>query len=253
MSKDILTLLHEWDTSQARITARVVVSDDGRPVLQIREGIALQQVALTGRPDATTPENHPTMLAAALRRKANRQTIDHDRWRALARELDQYQVRRRGFLVAAADRQQAGDDPEAASLYALAATDADHALRIIELIQTDCDEPTRVESVTRHRPAILIQRTLAMAQRALLDGDPDQSIEILKQGVTLMQDGPRTVDLLPTETNCPTIDDLQRLEAAIRARFEIAETLAEQLEEALAREDYERASIIRDKMRRHTN
>ena len=54
------------------------------------------------------------------------------------------------------------------------------------------------------------------------------------------------------ETSRPTsrlIEQLQILEQEIRKNFAVEKTLREQLDEAVAREDYERAARLRDQIR----
>lgn len=246
MSNDVSVILDSWGSFEAGVTARVVLGDDGTPLLQIREGMALQQMTLTGRPDGQKPHGYFSQFEYICRRM-NDLPEPFEAWRELWRELGQYEVRRRGLLAAAADRHLADKTDEAEPLYALAVKDADHALAVIRLFMRECPDEEYVENARRNEPGILIQRGIAAAQQVLLSGDPDWSVEILKEthkAVIRLDDD----DVRYEAAVGPGLEDLRILENTIRSRFQIAKTLAEQLDEAIAAEDYERAANIRNQI-----
>src|SRR5262249_52100439 len=103
----------------------------------------------------------------------------------------------------------------------------------------------------RFRGLVLFHRTQAAAALALERSRPDEAIDAVREGATRLEAhadawGDEHEDEIP---DLSLVEQLRLLEAEIRKNFSVAKTLREQLDEAVASEDYERAARIRDQLR----
>jgi hypothetical protein len=84
---------------------------------------------------------------------------------------------------------------------------------------------------------------------------PDEAIDALRDGIDRLTTHQRTWwdEHDPTESPNPElVDRLRAFEKEIRKKFTVDKTLREQLDDAVAREDYEQAARLRDQIRAQT-
>ncbi len=130
--------------------------------------------------------------------------------------------------------------------------DADHTLSLMDFVRGHCDDPDYVASHERFRGLVLFHRAQAAAALALERRKPEAAVDAVRDGAQLLAahqqrwESEHALDETPNET---LIEQLQVLEREIRRNFEVSKTLQEQLDEAVATEDYERAARLRDQMR----
>ena len=245
MRRDIDEALHGWpyDPEPGEVVARRVRARDGREVLQIRIELGLIQMEVADRPDGVRPHNCPTFLAyLAGRAKASTKkagwamTAEH---RAEAdREFAQFYHRRVAWLSLQA--------------YDRALVDADHTLALMDFVKSHAKEFEYVAAHERFRGLVLFHRTQAAAAQALERRRPDEAIDVVRDGIgritAFHQSWSAEVDQDETP-NESLIEQLRVLEVEIRRNFSVQKTLTEQLDEAVADEDYERAARLRDQIR----
>jgi len=88
-----------------------------------------------------------------------------------------------------------------------------------------------------------------MAALALEKRKPEKAVDAVHDGIArLIAHGESLATDRDSDdsVNDPLIEQLRVLENEIRKNFAVAKTLKEQLDEAVATEDYERAARIRD-------
>ncbi|NLX04414.1 MAG: hypothetical protein GXY33_04640 [Phycisphaerae bacterium] len=255
MSKDIGSILRSWPSSDEGVDARVVVGTDGQPQLQLRLDCGLLQMVIDGRPDATKPHNCQTYLEYVTRRVAEVKAEDPSRgvprkaWAELDREMTQFYHRRVGMLAVARRAQDGGESSTAASYYERAVRDADYTLEAMDFIRDHCDDEDHVENHERYRPFVLWHRTIALTQRRVLDKDFDEAVEQIKSGMGQIAKVYEDHGLTKWLRHDPSIAELRMLERQIRRQYGVKQTLSEQLEVAIAAEDYENAARIRDQLK----
>ena len=246
MRRDIDEALQGWPTNSepGDVVAREIAARDGRKVLQIRVELGIIQMEVEGRPDGVRPHGFPTFLEY-LRNRASARSNKGTDWRIspeqaveVDREFSQYYHRRVAWLTL--------------QRYDKALRDADHSLALMNFVQQFSGSPEYVESHERFRGLVLFHRTQAAAALALEDRKPDEAIDSVRDGVERLADHQRdwTADTERDDTpNETLIAQLRELEHEIRKNFEVSKTLREQLDEAVADEDYERAALIRDQIK----
>ncbi len=139
--------------------------------------------------------------------------------------------------------------------YDKAIHDADHTLALMDFIHRHGLEEDYIGSHEQFRGPVLFHRTQAATALALERRRPEEAVDALREGVDRLTAHQRSwwEEHDPTESPNPAlIDTLRGIEQEIRKNFSVEKTLREQLDEAVAAEDYEQAARLRDKIRDQT-
>jgi hypothetical protein len=267
MSKDLTSILKDWPSQSGVIRARKLLSPaDGREFLQLRVDLGVIQMELDGRPDGERPHGYETMLAYLSHRAGPQQVpleLSESEKEEIVREMLQY-YRRRISLIALADQAKIDDQSaEADACFARAVRDADHNLSMLDLLKTLSTDAEFAAEHEQYRPFILMHRTVCLAERELLEEDPDTAIEHIKAGSAAIESfaeeqtpdagipGAEEEEEEPERLDVqPFMMELERLEQQVRRDYKYPQTLREQLDAALAAEDYEAAARLRDAIAR---
>jgi hypothetical protein len=254
MRRDLDEALHGWpyEPESGEVIAREVQARDGRTVVQIRVELGVLQLELNGRPDGTRPHGFTTYLEYLRYRSTARGgapkgagsstaapwRMSREHCTETDREFVQFSHRRMAWL--------------ALMRYDRALRDADHTLALMDFVVTHGFDEDYIASHERFRGLVLFHRHQAAAALALERRRPEEAIDIVREGIALLgrhQEewfGDRARDESPDQA---LIEQLLVLEQEIRKNFGIGKTLREQLDEAVGREDYERAARLRDQIR----
>jgi len=250
MRRDIDEALQGWpyEPESNEFVAREVRARDGRTVLQIRIELGVLQLEVEGRPDGVRPHGFATYLDYLRHRAAGRGQAPGGKappWSMTAehcaeadREFVQYYHRRVAWL--------------ALQHYDRALRDAEHTLTLMDFVCRHGMSAEYIASHERFRGLVLFHRTQAAACLALERHRPEEAIDAVREGADRLArfrnawGGEPEADEDPNE---PLIDQLHQLEHEIRQNFAVEKTLREQLDEAVAREDYESAARLRDQIR----
>jgi hypothetical protein len=249
-----------YEPEPGEVIAREVQARDGRTVIQIRIELGVLQLEVSGRPDGSRPHGFATYLEY-LRYRASASSSAPGRghssiggggassiWRMSRehcneadREFVQFYHRRVAWL--------------ALMRYDRALRDADHTLALMDFVAEHGFDDDYVVSHERFRGLVLFHRSQAAAALALERRRPEEAIDIVREaGAQLARhQDDWFADRDPDESpDLSLIEQLQILEREIRKNFAVKKTLREQLDEAVAREDYERAAWLRDQIRART-
>jgi hypothetical protein len=130
--------------------------------------------------------------------------------------------------------------------------DADHTLALMDFVARHGGDDDYIISHERLRGLVLFHRTQAAAALALERHRPDEAIEAIQDGLDRLARHLRQWQEEHDDDEVPDpalIEQLGHLEDEIRRHFAVEKTLREQLDEAVAREDYERAARLRDQIK----
>jgi hypothetical protein len=250
MRRDIDEALHGWpfDPEPGEISVREVRARDGRTVLQVRQELGLLQMEVHGRPDGARPHGFATYLDYLRHRAAGRGlgkggkappwSMEAEHCQEADREFVQFYHRRVAWL--------------ALQRYDMALRDADHTLALMDFVLRHGINPDYVASHERFRGPVLFHRTQAAAALALERRRPEEAIDAVREGIDRIAAHRDTWDADHDQEEIPhqsLIEQLMLLETEIRKNFAVEKTLREQLDEAVATEDYERAARLRDQIR----
>lgn len=243
---DIDGVIRHWPYKPGAISARRVRAKDGRDVLQMRVEMGLLQMETVGRPDGLRPHGATTYLDWLRDRSASQGEafiLTDAQCMELDREFLQFYHRRICWL--------------ALREFHRAVEDADHTLAMMDfaLLHSPGNEWTL--SHEQYRGFVLFHRTQAAALAELEHAGADAAIEAINRGleqirmVCAAEEG----DEQSTEEGDEDLEEeqvaqLTQLKEWIRQEYQIGRTLHEQLAEAVAAEEYERAAELRDKIAR---
>ncbi len=251
MRRDIDEALHGWpfepDPNEA-MAVREVRARDGRSVLQIRVELGIMQLEVEGRPDGIRPHSFPTFLDYLRHRASSRSSGGGNKppWAMSAehcveadREFVQYYKRRIAWLTL--------------QRYDKAVQDAEHSLALADFVQRHANDPEYVALHERSRGLVLLHKTQATAALSIERNKPEESIDIIRDGIERLIEHQQSIQNdLDDTPNEPFIEQLRAIEREIRKDYAVEKTLKEQLDEAVADEDYELAARLRDQIKAQT-
>ncbi|MGI9455553.1 MAG: UvrB/UvrC motif-containing protein [Aeoliella sp.] len=235
-------LFADWPYEFGEVVARIVPGADGRDVVQLRIDMGMLQLETADRPDGSRPGGQPTyydQLLTLLAEKGEEFELDEERCIEIDREFVQFYHRRIAWL-------SLGE-------FERAVVDADHTLSLMDFSSLHAPHAEWAEMHEQYRPFVLFHRTQAVALAALENLDPADAVKEIDEGVAQIAEaylalGGEEEDLSEDEF----LNRLREMKAALETQYEIEPPLTKQLAEAIAREQYELAAEIRDKIARKT-
>jgi hypothetical protein len=250
MRRDMDDVMNGWpyDPEPGEVIAREIRARDGRPLVQVRVELGVLQMEVNGRPDGTRPNGFASYLDYLRYRAAGRGqvpggkelawTMSREHCEAADREFVQYYHRRVAWL--------------ALPRYDNALLDAEHTLALMDFVRRHGIDEDYITSHERYRGLVLFHRTQAAAALALERRKPEEAIDVVRDGIDRVTAHHEAWSAENDERETPNvslIEKLHDLEREIRKNFAVEKTLREQLDEAVATEDYERAARLRDQIR----
>jgi len=239
---DISAFLRRWEYDSDR-TVRKIRTAKGKEVLQVRLPLGIEQYAVNGRPDGKRPEGHESWLQAYQRKSrifGREFVLDSKDCERLANEGILFYHRYLVFF-------QIGE-------YALCARDTARNLRLLDFVTRFAARRENAESIEQYRPYITRMHIMSRALHRLeMDKDIRSAIRRLEHGIRSIRDLP--------SLDGSSVFDVER-DRSIKSLKDLIHQLQEQLpvskkdllkramEEAISREDYEKAASIRDQIRR---
>jgi hypothetical protein len=242
VKQDIDFILQEWEHKPGVVQARLVQARDGRQVIQMRIDLGVLQIETVGRPDGTRPHGSPTYFdhlkdEARIAEKAGKAfSLSDEQCQEADREFVQYYHRRICWL--------------ALRNYARALNDADHTLGFMSFVAQHAPSDEYRQAHEQYRGFVLFQRTQAAAALAVEKDNPEGAIDEIHGGLERMRTFFAAYDLEEQMEEDGMVQHLRQVEANLRKEHNIGATLHEQLAQAVANEDYEKAAKIRDALRR---
>lgn len=254
MSQDITRILQGWEFDPEELIVRVIQGDDGREKIQLRLDMGLLQMEMHGRPDGQRPEGHESWLEyyehqQRVHEQTNPDTVpfglaDADCAR-LWREGIQYYHR----CLSCWHLER----------YDLVARDTSRNLRLFAFVRTHAQVDRAKLQFDQWRPHATMMYARAVATPLLKEGKYDQALQVIDAGIDAIRDFLDEYDQSEHAEQCVELLNLERWrEEVVRERRraggstpeELVEDLRQQLQEAVASENFEEAARLRDEIRR---
>lgn len=241
MSQDIDAILRSWEYRPGTVQARLVPAAGGRQVIQMRVDLGVLQMETSGRPDGMRPHGSPTYFhhlqqeAARLSQAGQPFVLDEHQCQETDREFVQFYHRRICWL--------------ALRQHAQAVRDADHTLAFMNFVRDHSPDEAYTRAHEQYRPFVLFQRTQAAALACEPD-DPEGAIDAIRAGALQLEECLANEEAGEFPEGQMMLEQLRKMADSLRQAHGVEETLREQLERAVANEDYETAARLRDALRR---
>lgn len=234
---DIDFVLRTWSFKPGVIAARLVLAGDGREVLQMRIEMGLLQMETVGRPDGEHPGGVDTCLEwleELARVQGETFVLNAEQCMELDREFLQFYHRRICFL--------------ALRKFDRALADTDYSLKLMDFAAAHASDPQWVSSHEQYRPFVLFHRVQAAAMLALEKISPEAAIETINRGLSEMRGVFAKFGAEDGFDDDELVGQLAVMKESLREEYRVGKTLAEQLSDAIAAEQYEQAARLRDEI-----
>jgi hypothetical protein len=138
--------------------------------------------------------------------------------------------------------------------YAAVVRDTERNIEVFDFVEKHAEQRELAWSVQQLRPQLLMMQVRAKATVALESGDHDAAIEAAEEGMEELRQFYNRIERPDLADQSPEIQSLQAYIEEIRSTRPLSERerVEQALEEAVQREDYEKAAQLRDKLR-HLN
>lgn len=237
-SRNISDILQDWDYDSQSIRARIVAGQDGEAdVLQMRVEMGIIQMAVDGRPDGIRPEGFATYLDYLLQEEisqGNEWELNDEQCMEVDREFMQFYQRRISWL--------------SIKEYQQVVRDADHTLALMDFCKRHSPDDGWTIVHEQYRPFVLFHRTQAAAYHQLNESTPQAAIECINDGLNTIRSIFESHDLEEHFDEDELVSQLRDIRESLRDEYSVGKTLHEQLADAIASEQYERAAEIRDQL-----
>jgi hypothetical protein len=232
-------LLREWPFEPGKPVVRQATGADGRRVLQMRVDMGVLQLETTGRPDGERPHGFATYydyLVSAAFDEGPDFTLGEERQLEVDREFYQFYHRRICWLTL--------------NEYAAAAADADHTLRLMDFSSANATDREWALVHEQYRPYVMFQQIQATALTRLQADHPEDAVRVIDEGLQSLASLFAQHDAEEMFDEDVFVVKLREMQTSIKSHFHLGPSLAEQLAEAVAAEQYELAAKLRDRMAR---
>ncbi len=247
--KDIALILQGWDFDPNEVNVRKIVGRDGREKIQMRLDLGVIQMEATGRPDGEKPYGKESLLDHHLERLARYRerhgtdegfVLHPDECAALRAEGTQYYFRYFSLYYL--------------SDYAGVERDTNRNMSLFDLLRDYAAEEEDRLSSEQYRPYILMMNARARAHQNLELGQTSRALQHIEDGIRQIEEFARSYGREDFNAAAEYYADSLR-EWADRVRetdplTSMERRLRRELDEAIAREDYEKAARLRDTLRR---
>lgn len=240
--ENIDEVLRSWPYDPSALSVRIVQGEDGRDVLQMRIDMGMLQLELSGRPDGTRPHGYETYydyLLGQSAKEGDEFELSEEQCNEVDREFVQFYHRRICWL-----RMQN---------YRKAVSDADHTLALMDFCKEYSPDDQWTVTHEQYRPFVMFHRTQALALAELEEKHAEAAVEVINEGLDRIREVFVEYEADDQYEEDELVQRLHELREALRKEYEVGRTLHEQLQDAVASEQYELAAKLRDELaRRHS-
>ncbi len=231
-------LLKHWSYDAENICVRLVKGCDGRDLIQVRIDLGILQLETTGRPDGQKPEGFATLLDRLCHDELQDPDfeLDDDDCIEIDREFVQFYHRRISWL-----RLQYFDR---------AIQDADHTLALMDFCREHSSDEDWTLRHEQHRAFVIFHRTQAAALAAMENQDAEKAVSEIAAGLDSIRENFADMGWDEYYESDELVQRLGQFRDSLRDDYSLS--LREQLEEAVATEQYELAARLRDEITRRT-
>ena len=246
MSSDLSKILEDWPYEPGKINVRQIDGDDGEPRVQLRLDLGVLQMKTSGRPDGLRPFGFESLLEYHEHRLDDKVeaegsaagfVLDEDECRELREEAVQYYHRYVCLMVL--------ED------YDGVIRDTTRNLRVLDLCSKYAETESDRSILEQFRAYITMMRARALASQALKDNEPKLALIAIDDGLGSIQRYFNDTNQSEMFEDSSEVQVLRGMRDALTPKLPVSQTaeLRRRLEDALKKENYELAAILRDELK----
>ncbi|MEW6237730.1 MAG: UvrB/UvrC motif-containing protein [Candidatus Omnitrophota bacterium] len=243
---DISHILKNWEYSSEDITVRLIEGADKRLKVQMRLDLGLLQMEYTGRPDGKQPYGFESLLEYFQHQQEEHARasgkgdffLDPDDCEALRRESLQYYYR----YLSLFHLQE----------YEAVERDTARNLRLFDFLKKYAERQEDKLSLEQYRPYVHMMNARSAAQRLLELNRCEEAVRRIEDSIEKIREFFRELGRIDLADKCGEVLFLKKFAQDIHANWKsdpVGE-LRKKMKDAVEREDYETAAIIRDEIKK---
>jgi hypothetical protein len=239
MNFDISHILDKWEYHPGQVVVRKFTGKDGQEKIQLRVDLGILQMNAEGRPDGKRPFGAPSYyehLVQKFKQSADFTLTPED---VAKIQLEALQYHHRYICLL-----QLED-------YTAVARDTQRNLEVFDFVEEHTQAEELVWALQQFRPQVLMVHTRARATMRLLKDDFSGAIQLIEEGVERIREFYNKYSRSDLIEQSAEIQSLQHWleDVASKRPLSKREKLEMDLNEAVKKEDYERAARVRDELR----
>ena len=246
MNEDLKPLLQDWPYDAGEIKVRKITGVDGKEKIQMRIDLGVLQMETRGRPDGQRPFGYESYYDYQLAR-LEQHTQDHgisegfalsfEECSQLRQESLQYYYRYLSFFYLA----------DYAGVY----RDTERNLQLFDFVHTYAAEEEDRYLLEQYRPYVVMMNTRAKAYQRLNEQHAEEAVDIIIEGINRIKTFFENIGQSRLAEECNEMSLLRQMAEEILRTVprDPVRDLREEMNAAVAREDYERAAALRDEIR----
>lgn len=248
MNFDISDLLGDWEYQAGQIVVRRFKGKDGKEKIQLRVDLGLLQMDAFGRPDGKKPFGHETLYEhyqARLRRHLEANDGNDEGFKLDAEDCSKLQQEAIQFHHRYICLFQLKD-------FAAVVRDTERNVAVFDFVEKYAEARELAWSVQQLRPQLLMMQVRAKATVALEKGDHDAAIAAAEDGIEELRQFYYRIERPDLAEQSAELQSLHGYLEEIRSTRPLSERerVEQALEEAIKREDYEKAAQLRDQLKK---
>ena len=247
MNFDISHLLEQWDYQPGQVVVRRFVGKDGTDKIQLRVDLGLLQMNAQGRPDGKRPFGHASLLdyyLARLRQYARKHEGSEEGFTLSAEDCSKLQLEALQYHHRYICLLQLED-------FGAVVRDTGRNLKLFDFVAAHAETEEQAWSLQQFRSQVLMIETRAKASLKLGKEDFPAAILEIEAGLENLRQFYREHERLDLLDHSAEIQALEHWLEEVTSRRPLSkrEQLEIDLNEAVKKEDYEKAAKVRDALR----
>lgn len=242
MNCDIGPILEDWPYEEDG-NVRRIVGADGKPKLQVRLPLGIEQYELDGRPDGLRPEGAESYFDLFEQRLAQIKAAGEPDEDFVLTEEDCTKLREESMLYYFRYLLcfQIGE-------YDLVKRDTIRNMRLFRFVEAYAEREEDRNALSQYWPYILRINAMAQAIQAAQNGDVESALRTIRDALAKVQSLPEVGTETYSMEKMRSIGVLEEMVEDIREKAppKEAEIVRRRMEKAIEAENYERAAQLRD-------
>ncbi len=247
MDNDISQLLDDWEYQPGQVVVRKFTGRDGREKLQLRVDLGLLQMNIEGRPDGKRPYGHESLFdyyQSRLLKYITEHGGSDEGFKLSGEDCAKLQIETLQFHHRYICLLQLED-------YPLVVRDAERNLAVFDFTAKYAESEEVAWTLQQFQPQLLMILVRARASEALDRLDYSLAIQLIEDGLDRIR---HFYSRSPRPEGAEQSGEIQSLETwlqEIREQRPLSrrEQLERALQDAVKREDYEKAAQVRDQIK----